>query len=560
MRNFLFTALLAASSAALVDLHHTTHIPAGWRATPERVSGDAVFHNVMVGLKRSNTAKLSQLVAEVSDPKGASYLNYPSYEALGDMVRPQAEHTAAVKAWVAKHGASIVSEHPHGDYLTLQATAAQLEEMSNGKFTTYVHAASGMKVHRITGGVRVPEAVAEAVDTFSGFDGFPLEPKPVKEQMARGQMEAPVPTPAPSCPLTPSTLRSTYNTTHVPKSGKTNIQAIASFTNEYVNDEGLATFCKKYDPVSAPCSIQKFIGGNNQSESGIEAMLDVEYVVTMSQNAATWVYSYPGSDFCTDLVNFGANVTSEAVHPYVISISYATQMIDYCPQALMNRFASDVEKMGALGITVMVSSGDDGSGHTTRMGVNAGKMSPAYPASIPHAVAVGATYFINGTSGLQEATTSFGSGGGFSYAFAAPSYQTAAISSYLDTVEIPKTYAYAKGGRGSPDVAGLGEQFSQWWNDELLCAGGTSASSPSFAALVTLLNEVCLAEGGKSLGFANPLFYQNPGMFTDVMHGTNAVGENKEGWAAIKGWDAATGLGTPNFPAMVKVVQKACRK
>ena len=205
-----------------MDLHHATHIPAGWRATPERVSGDAVFHNVMVGLKRSNTAKLSQLVAEVSDPKGASYLNYPSYEALGDMVRPQAEHTAAVKAWVAEHGAAIVGEHPHGDYLTLRATAAQLEAMSNGEFTTYVHGATGMKVHRITNGVRVPDAVAEAVETFSGFHGFPLEPK-----VAKAKVNA-------QCPVTPPVVRSTYNVTHVAKTGKTNIQAIAQFQGQYV--------------------------------------------------------------------------------------------------------------------------------------------------------------------------------------------------------------------------------------------------------------------------------------------------------------------------------------
>ena len=78
--------------------------------------------------------------------------------------------------------------------------------------------------------------------------------------------------------------------------------------------------------------------------------------------------------------------------------------------------------------------------------------------------------------------------------------------------------------------------------------------------MVTLLNEVCLAAGGKTLGFANPLFYQNPGMFNNVTHGTNAVQGNTEGWAAIKGWDAATGLGTPNFARMVAMVQKACRK
>ena len=544
MRSFLFTALLAASSAGLVDLHHTTHIPAGWRATPEQVAGNAVFHNVMVGLKRSNTAKLSQLVAEVSDPKGARYLNYPSYEALGDMVRPQAEHTAAVKAWVAEHGAAIVSEHPHGDYLTLQATAAQLEAMSNGEFTTFVHGATGMKVHRITNGVRVPDAVAEAVETFSGFNGFPLEPKVAKVKVNAKQ-----------CPVTPPVVRSAYNVTHVEKSNGTNIQAIAQFQGQYVSPSDLSSFCKEYDPTSGSCMVQKFVGPNTPSQPGDESMLDTEYIIPLSQNTETWVYSYPNYDFCGDLVNFGAGVTNSSTHPYVISISYGSQFADACPKALMTRFASDIEKMGAMGITVMTSSGDDGSG---QMG---GQLNPSYPASVPHVVAVGATSFMHGTSGQEQATTQFGSGGGFSYNFDVPSYQAADLSSYLSTVALPKKCAYAKSGRGTPDVSALGEEFAVMANGAVKCLDGTSASSPSFAALVTLLNEVCLSAGGKSLGFANPLFYQNPGMFNDVTVGTNAVGyTNTEGWAALKGWDAATGLGTPNFPAMVKVVQKACRK
>ena len=541
MRSFLRTALLAASSAALVDLHHATHIPAGWRAAPERVSGDAVFHNVMVGLKRSNTAKLSQLVAEVSDPKGASYLNYPSYEALGDMVRPQAEHTAAVKAWVAEHGAAIVSEHPHGDYLTLRATAGQLEAMSNGEFTTYVHGATGMKVHRITNGVRVPDAVAEAVDTFSGFHGFPLEPK-----VAKAKVNA-------QCAVTPPLVRSTYNVTHVEKTGKTNIQAIAQFMDQYVSPSDLSSFCKEYDPASGACTIQKFIGQNTPSKPGGESMLDVQYLVPLSQDSTTWVYSYPNFDFCSDLTNLGATMTNGSTHPYVISISYGAQSASACSKAMMTRFESDVEKMGAMGITMFIASGDMGSGQS------GGKLYPSYPSSIPHAVAVGATYFMSGTSGEEQATTQFGSGGGFSYNYPVPSYQAADVSSYLGTVALPKTSTYAKG-RGTPDVSMLGEQFAVMVSGAVSCSDGTSASAPSFAGLVTLLNEVCMAAGNRTLGFANPLFYQNPGMFTDVTHGTNAVCGNTEGWAAIKGWDASTGLGTPNFPAMVNVVEKACRK
>eukprot|EP00660_Eupelagonema_oceanica_P009596 gene9596-19300_t len=75
--------------------------------------------------------------------------------------------------------------------------------------------------------------------------------------------------------------------------------------------------------------------------------------------------------------------------------------------------------MAAMGITVMVSSGDDGSGHDSRQGTNSGKVAPSFPASIPYVVSVGATYFVDKTamSGEEEATTQFGSGGGFDFTY-----------------------------------------------------------------------------------------------------------------------------------------------
>merc|ERR1712072_590465 len=94
------------------------------------------------------------------------------------------------------------------------------------------------------------------------------------------------------------------------------------------------------------------------------------------------------------------------------------------------------------------------------MGSNDGKLSPGFPASIPYVLAVGATSFVSGLSGEEEATTTFGSGGGFSYDYDMPSYQSSAVQAYL--AKNPKTGAstYAKNGRASPDVALLGEKFA----------------------------------------------------------------------------------------------------
>lgn len=141
-----------------------------------------------------------------------------------------------------------------------------------------------------------------------------------------------------------------------------------------------------------------------------------------------------------------------------------------------------------------------------------------------------------------------------------PDFQKNAVSGYLNKTSTG-TYSYAKNGRGSPDVSLLGEQFTVIANGKEEAVGGTSASSPSFAAIVSLLNEVCLTAGGRSLGYALPLFYQNPSAFTDITKGTNAIGSNKAAgvWACEEGWDAATGLGVPDFPKLQAAVEAACK-
>merc|ERR1712232_1172293 len=280
----------------------------------------------------------------------------------------------------------------------------------------------------------------------------------------------------------------------------------------------------------------------------------------------TWVYSYPSVDFCSDLLTWAGDVAGESTHPYVESLSYGSQKMDFCDKTTATRLSEDVQKLGAMGVTVLIASGDDGSGGVSRQGSNNGKLSPSFPASIPSALAVGATFFESGLSGEEMATTQFGSGGGFSYDYGMPTYQASAVKAYL--AKSPKTGkdSYATNGRGSPDVSLLGEQFEVYTSGpfgglEKLAVGGTSASTPSWGAIISLLNEECLSASGgsKTLGFVNPLFYQNADSFNDITKGSNAIGENaNSGWKCTEGWDAATGLGTPKFTSLQTVVRKAC--
>ena len=57
------------------------------------------------------------------------------------------------------------------------------------------------------------------------------------------------------------------------------------------------------------------------------------------------------------------------------------------------------------------------------------------------------------------------------------------------------------------------------------------------------------------MGFLNPFLYANSDALRDVTYGTNAIGRGgqlyEHGWKCTKGFDAATGLGTPLFPKLL---------
>ena len=76
-------------------------------------------------------------------------------------------------------------------------------------------------------------------------------------------------------------------------------------------------------------------------------------------------------------------------------------------------------------------------------------------------------------------------------------------------------------------------------NGRTVTLGGTSASAPAFAALVSLLNEDRLQKGHPPLGFLNPWMYQNIGAFSDVVVGDNAV--DKMGFRLKYGFNCTTG-------------------
>jgi len=327
----------------------------------------------------------------------------------------------------------------------------------------------------------------------------------------------------------------------------------------------LATFFKDYVPFAAPQTVAKIIGNNIAKDPGLEASLDIEYIMGVAPNATTWFYTYASDNFFNDLLNWTSTLASAVPTPWIHSVSYGTQG-DYPTDSVVQQLDTEFQKIGLRGISVLIASGDDGSGCES---LNDKELCdcvlyPSYPGSSPYVTAIGATKFLTGNSGPEGAVTAFGSGGGFFTDDTQPSYQSAAVTQYLGQsgLTLPPACSYNPANRATPDGSALGDvHFQVVINGGVTAVGGTSASTPTFSAIVTLLNDIRLNNGSPTLGFLNPWLYQtaaaNPTAFFDVTVGNNVVAGccgSAGGFDCTPGWDPATGVGTPNFAVLSTLV------
>jgi tripeptidyl-peptidase-1 len=249
----------------------------------------------------------------------------------------------------------------------------------------------------------------------------------------------------------------------------------------------------------------------------------------------------------------------------IFSLSYQ-DFEDSLPPAFMTRLNTEFAQLAMRGTTLVTGSGDWGVGCTTHArgytvsthrngsGQAAGMFRSDFPSSSPYVVSVGATTFPSG--GRPSTGSEIGvpfSSGGFSNHFARPAYQSKAIPPFIAHTGVPPALFNASG-RGFPDVSAVGVNFQVVINGRTVGVGGTSASSPTFAAILSRVNTVRLAAGKATLGWANPWLYAahsaSPSAFHDVTRGNNAHGAC-EGFNATAGWDPMTGLGTPNWSTLI---------
>ncbi len=281
-----------------------------------------------------------------------------------------------------------------------------------------------------------------------------------------------------------------------------------------------------------------------------EVLLDIEVAGAVAPGAAQIVYFAPNTDQgFVDAVTTAVHATPT---PTVVSISWGQSEDSWTAQA---RTALDqaLADAAALGVTVCAAAGDSGSSDG-QSGTHVD-----FPASSPHALACGGTSLLgNAVTGVISSETVWNdgasggaTGGGVSDAFGLPSWQAAA--------GVPAPAGAAAGteaGRGVPDVAGCADPATGYQvrvDGQSMVIGGTSAVAPLWAALISRLAQ----SNGKPFGLIQPQLYAGvtegagaPG-FRDITSGSNGA------YAAGPGWDACTGLGSPEGSTLLALLGSA---
>lgn len=429
----------------------------------------------------------------------------------------------SLRQFAQQHALSETGNDPHRRVLHLRGTPSALEKAFGVTLGKYQFNSDAPFV----GCGHAPTLPAEAIAVLG------LDRRPVAQPRSRR------PSAQPNVSYTPLQIGELYNfPSNTDGTGET-IGIIelgggysTSDLSQYFSSLGLSK-----TPNVVAVSVA---GGQNQPGSGDaddEVMLDIEVAGALAPGATIAVYFTANTDqgFYEAISQAAHDTTNK---PSVISISWGGPE-DSWTTASRTAMETALQDAVALGVTVTVAAGDSGSTD----GESDGQPHVDFPASSPYSLGCGGTTLeANGSSIQSEvvwnetASGDGATGGGVSIEFDLPTWQ--------QNANVPKSPSGGSG-RGVPDVAGNADPVTGYQvlvDGQSTVIGGTSAVAPLWAALIARLNQSL----GTPVGDVHAALYQiGESAFHDITQGNNGS------YQAGPGWDACTGLGSPDGQALL---------
>lgn len=531
-----------------------------WTNEGAAQSGDVINAVFVIKRDQSVLKKFENQLLDLATPTSKNYGKWLSKEEIISQISPAESSVRMVKDYLQSFGVSgqFVRMSEFQDKVFAQIPASRANELFATEFSRFRSVEnSDIVLIRATKGYSLPQELADVVSLVDDIVRFPS----IRRSRLTPASDAAITdsaSPFSSCGAkcngmtTPAVLQAAYGYSPVTSVAKGNTVAVAEFQYQYYDNADLSAFSTA---CGVTVTVDETIGGNNEricNTGCVEALLDIEYIgAIVHPIPLTTIYSSTFS-----LLEWVDNVIAMKNPALVHSVSYGNDEVQQTSAAYMNEVNVQFQIAGTMGLSILFASGDQGV--WGRSGVGA-TYHPDFPAGSPYVTSVGGTNFAAKSVVGEESAWSCG-GGGFSDNFAAPEWQKSFVADYFAAASaagvLPAANLFNATGRGYPDVAALGGQTNPYCvavkgGSSFSGVAGTSASCPVVAGIFAQLNNARLAAGKPSMGWLNPFIYSNGGCFNDVKDGSmNNCNAGTTGFAALPGWDPATGFGSPNYSCL----------
>lgn len=493
---------------------------------------------VSVLLRRGSRATGSNAMNKMSTrPMGKR--KYLTREKFARVYGTRARDVEKIRAFAPEYGLTVNSEDPAARIVKLSGTVQAFNRAFGTHLRRCEHPSGTYRCR--TGSLTIPAGLANIIEGVFGLDNRPQ----AKTHFRLRKTKLSAQSQAAAVSYSPVQVAKAYS---FPSgvTGAGQCIGIIELGGGY-NSADLKSFFGNLSLLVPSVTAVSVDGANNSptgSPSGPdgEVELDIEVAGAIAPAAQIALYFAPNTDQgFIDAITTAVHDTK--LKPSIISISWGGPEESWTAQA-RDALNSACQDASTMGITVLAASGDDGASD----GDANDTPTVDFPAASPYIIGCGGTKLVisgNAISSEQawnELSENEGAtGGGVSEIFALPSYQQGA-----GVPKAPNGFI----GRGVPDVAANADPetgYNVVVDGKPSVIGGTSAVAPLWAGLLALINQSL----GTNVGYINPLLYSRKAeaAFHDITAGNNGD------YSAGPGWDACTGLGSPDGTALLSALK-----
>jgi len=535
-----------------IELPNSSHaIPTTAKAV--RRTDPNQWIDVTLGVRRkADLPDLSSL--DGLAPRERAYL---THDELAQRYGSDPASVDRIHAFAAAHGLTVEREEPISARMTLGGPVSAMSQAFGVTLFDYADPELG-DFHARTGTVSLP---AEVAGDITGVFGFSNQ-RHLRRKRMRSVSEASATAAASARAwFLPGELAPIYNFPANDAAGQT--IALLEFGGGVEQADVTAYFAKigsPEPPVTVVALDGVTVDPTADPDSTGEVMLDIDVAGALAPGAKLVVYFSTFDE--KGLIDALSALISDTVNnPSVASISWGwdenapmQNQIIWSPAAI-EHVNHSLLAAAQLGLTVCVSTGDDGS----EAQIKDGRAHVNFPAASPFVLAVGGTSLhrkktSKGAAVIHETVWNdgpgSGTGGGVSDYTPVPAWQVGIVPASIN----PGAFA----GRALPDVAANADPASGYLTmsgGKFGVVGGTSAAAPLWAALIARFN----AALGARTGNFNALLYAKygpAGVLRDITLGNNDTDGLLNGqFAAGPGWDACTGWGVPDGVKLLTVLK-----